>query len=195
MRKTLIKQWWESWVIKLIWTYPRASSESSDKPIHNTVFTMVFRSLAILALAVLPTALAQISADFEGGWDQTTWPIYAPDCNQVRSMFASKTLFTRVISISRTVTIALCSCPSGSLLNEKLIRKLGRFRLTWYHNCTQWQELYEGFESRRLLWTYLLWNNKSTKRRCLCSGLVVSVRRVLCWCMHYEYMTLKHSSV
>ncbi|KAN0098696.1 hypothetical protein V8E51_014359 [Hyaloscypha variabilis] len=36
----------------------------------------------LLALALLPFSFAQISSDFESGWDQTLWPIYAPDCNQ-----------------------------------------------------------------------------------------------------------------
>jgi hypothetical protein len=42
----------------------------------------MFRKTALLALALLPFSLAQITDDFESGWDQTTWPIYAPDCNQ-----------------------------------------------------------------------------------------------------------------
>jgi hypothetical protein len=37
---------------------------------------------ALLVLAALPAAIAQTSNDFESGWDQTAWPIYAPDCNQ-----------------------------------------------------------------------------------------------------------------
>jgi hypothetical protein len=44
---------------------------------------VVFRQLSLLALAALPFSLAQVSNDFESGWDQTAWPIYAPDCNQV----------------------------------------------------------------------------------------------------------------
>lgn len=42
------------------------------------------RQTALLALALLPLALAlaQISEGFENGWNQTAWPIYAPDCNQ-----------------------------------------------------------------------------------------------------------------
>jgi hypothetical protein len=44
---------------------------------------MSFRQIALLALAILPFSLAQISNDFESGWDQTVWPIYAPDCNSV----------------------------------------------------------------------------------------------------------------
>jgi len=43
---------------------------------------MLFRQLALLALTLLPFSLAQVSEDFESGWDQTAWPIYAPDCNQ-----------------------------------------------------------------------------------------------------------------
>ncbi|KAF2501493.1 hypothetical protein BU16DRAFT_599447 [Lophium mytilinum] len=39
-------------------------------------------ALLALALALLPLSLAQISEDFETGWNQTAWPIYAPDCNQ-----------------------------------------------------------------------------------------------------------------
>ena len=41
----------------------------------------MFRQTALLALALLPFSLAQVSEDFENGWDQTAWPIYAPDCN------------------------------------------------------------------------------------------------------------------
>ncbi len=42
----------------------------------------MFRRTALLALALLPFSLAQISDNFEKGWDQTAWPTYAPDCNQ-----------------------------------------------------------------------------------------------------------------
>ncbi|KAK6062541.1 hypothetical protein SCUP234_09213 [Seiridium cupressi] len=43
---------------------------------------MMFRQIALLACAFLPSSLAQVSEDFENGWDQTAWPIYAVDCNQ-----------------------------------------------------------------------------------------------------------------
>lgn len=43
----------------------------------------MFRQTALLALAaLLPPSLAQITEGFEGGWDETAWPVYAPDCNQ-----------------------------------------------------------------------------------------------------------------
>ncbi|KAI2628597.1 hypothetical protein GGR54DRAFT_352341 [Hypoxylon sp. NC1633] len=42
----------------------------------------MFGKIALLTLALLPLSFAQISEDFEGGWDQTAWPVYAPDCNQ-----------------------------------------------------------------------------------------------------------------
>ncbi|PSK51913.1 hypothetical protein B9Z65_3180 [Elsinoe australis] len=44
----------------------------------------MLRPISALALAagLLPATLAQVSTDFESGWDQTAWPIYAPDCNQ-----------------------------------------------------------------------------------------------------------------
>lgn len=42
----------------------------------------MFRTLGFAALALLPSSLAQISSDFESGWDQMTWATYAPDCNQ-----------------------------------------------------------------------------------------------------------------
>ncbi|KAL2017761.1 hypothetical protein VTK56DRAFT_1679 [Thermocarpiscus australiensis] len=43
----------------------------------------MLRQAALLAFAALPAlSSAQISNDFESGWDQTAWPIYAPDCNQ-----------------------------------------------------------------------------------------------------------------
>jgi len=42
----------------------------------------MLRQFSVLGLALLPAALAQTSNDFESGWDQTAWPVYAPDCNQ-----------------------------------------------------------------------------------------------------------------
>lgn len=42
----------------------------------------MFRQAALLALPFLSLSLAQVSEDFESGWDKTAWPIYAPDCNQ-----------------------------------------------------------------------------------------------------------------
>ncbi|OIW34176.1 hypothetical protein CONLIGDRAFT_697114 [Coniochaeta ligniaria NRRL 30616] len=40
------------------------------------------RRTALLAAATLPFCFAQVSDDFESGWDQTKWPTYANDCNQ-----------------------------------------------------------------------------------------------------------------
>ncbi|KAK3293814.1 uncharacterized protein B0H64DRAFT_173338 [Chaetomium fimeti] len=42
----------------------------------------MFRKTALLALALLPASFAQVAEDFEAGWDEAAWPIYAPDCNQ-----------------------------------------------------------------------------------------------------------------
>ena len=42
----------------------------------------MFRRTALLALALLPFSLGQVSDDFEKGWDQDAWPTYAPSCNQ-----------------------------------------------------------------------------------------------------------------
>jgi len=42
----------------------------------------MLRQAAFVVSAILSFSLAQVSDDFESGWDQTTWPIYAPDCNQ-----------------------------------------------------------------------------------------------------------------
>jgi polysaccharide lyase-like protein len=42
----------------------------------------MFRPTALLVLALLPFSFAQVSEDFESGWDQTAWPTYAADCNQ-----------------------------------------------------------------------------------------------------------------
>lgn len=42
---------------------------------------MVSAKSVFLALAALPFSL-QVSNDFESGWDQAAWPVYAPDCNQ-----------------------------------------------------------------------------------------------------------------
>jgi peptide methionine sulfoxide reductase MsrB len=43
---------------------------------------MMFRQIGLLAIALLPFSLAQVTEDFESGWDQTAWPTYAADCNQ-----------------------------------------------------------------------------------------------------------------
>jgi len=42
----------------------------------------MFSKTALLALALVPFTAAQVSSDFENGWDQTEWPTYANDCNQ-----------------------------------------------------------------------------------------------------------------
>ena len=43
----------------------------------------MIRQTALLALtAFLSRSVAQISDNFESGWNQTLWPIYAPDCNE-----------------------------------------------------------------------------------------------------------------
>ena len=42
----------------------------------------MLRQTAVLALALLPFSLGQVSEDFESGLDATAWPTYAPDCNQ-----------------------------------------------------------------------------------------------------------------
>ena len=36
----------------------------------------------IMSSFALTFAAAQISDGFENGWNQTKWPVYAPDCNQ-----------------------------------------------------------------------------------------------------------------
>ncbi|TVY73444.1 hypothetical protein LSUE1_G005988 [Lachnellula suecica] len=51
----------------------------------------MFQKTALLALALLPFSFALISDDFESGWDQTKWPIYAPDCNQGGSVTLDST--------------------------------------------------------------------------------------------------------
>ncbi len=42
----------------------------------------MFGRTAALALALLPLSLAQVSSDFESGWDKAAWPTYAVDCSQ-----------------------------------------------------------------------------------------------------------------
>ena len=44
----------------------------------------MFSKTTLLALASLAplTVVGQVSEGFENGWDQTAWPVYAPDCNQ-----------------------------------------------------------------------------------------------------------------
>lgn len=42
----------------------------------------MFRQTAFVVLASLSLSLAQVTEDFESGWDKAAWPIYAPDCDQ-----------------------------------------------------------------------------------------------------------------
>jgi hypothetical protein len=42
----------------------------------------MFRKTALLALALLPSAFAQVNENFESGLDTAAWTTYAPDCNQ-----------------------------------------------------------------------------------------------------------------
>jgi hypothetical protein len=51
----------------------------------------MLRQTALLALALLPASLAQISDGFENGWNQSEWPIYPPDCNQDGSVTLDST--------------------------------------------------------------------------------------------------------
>ena len=52
----------------------------------------MLRQSGLLALAILPAiSFAQVSNDFESGWNQTAWPIYAPDCNQGGSVSLDST--------------------------------------------------------------------------------------------------------
>ncbi|KAL6689915.1 carbohydrate-binding module family 1 protein [Trichoderma pleuroticola] len=51
------------------------------------------RQAALLAIAALSSlSVAQISDDFEEGWDQNTWATYAPDCNQGGSVSLDTTV-------------------------------------------------------------------------------------------------------
>ncbi|EWC43812.1 hypothetical protein DRE_07321 [Drechslerella stenobrocha 248] len=43
---------------------------------------MLYRKALFALAALLPFSFAQITEDFENGWDQSKWSIYAPDCNQ-----------------------------------------------------------------------------------------------------------------
>lgn len=63
------------------------ANPSSDQEQPSTMF----RKIGIAALSLLPFSLAQISSDFESGWDQTTWATYAPDCNQGGTVSLDKT--------------------------------------------------------------------------------------------------------
>ncbi len=42
----------------------------------------MFFDVALLALALLPDSLSQITEGFEKGWDQKNWPIFTGGCNQ-----------------------------------------------------------------------------------------------------------------
>jgi hypothetical protein len=42
----------------------------------------MFGQAIILAFGLLSFSCAQVSEDFESGWDQTAWATYALDCSQ-----------------------------------------------------------------------------------------------------------------
>ncbi|KAK0759352.1 hypothetical protein N5P37_007540 [Trichoderma harzianum] len=67
------------------------------------------RQAALLAFAALSSlSVAQISDDFENGWDQTTWPTYAPDCNQGGSVSLDTT-----VAHSGSNSIKVVGGPNG----------------------------------------------------------------------------------
>lgn len=63
-------------------SYLLSLSNISLPALYGSFSTAMFCQTAFLALALLPFSFAQISDNFESGWNQTKWPIYAPDCNQ-----------------------------------------------------------------------------------------------------------------
>ena len=42
----------------------------------------MFDKSTLLAVALIPFTIAQVTESFESGWDQTAWATYAPSCNQ-----------------------------------------------------------------------------------------------------------------
>jgi hypothetical protein len=57
-------------------------SPRNSEHLNPTTFDMMWPTILALAALLLPVSRAQISDDFEGGWDQSKWATYAPDCNQ-----------------------------------------------------------------------------------------------------------------
>lgn len=69
-----------SWDFRLLVGFLDIYHSQTPPPEPNS--TIMFRKIGLAALSLLPLSLAQITSDFESGWDQTTWATYAPDCNQ-----------------------------------------------------------------------------------------------------------------
>ncbi|KAH6609785.1 carbohydrate-binding module family 1 protein [Trichoderma cornu-damae] len=65
-------------------------------------------SLLALAAALSSLSIAQISDDFEQGWNQTIWPTYAPSCNQGGSVSLDTT-----VAHSGSNSIKVVGGPNG----------------------------------------------------------------------------------
>ncbi|KAH6626516.1 carbohydrate-binding module family 1 protein [Chaetomium sp. MPI-SDFR-AT-0129] len=52
---------------------------------------MLHKTALLACAAAVPLVSAQVSNDFESGWDKSAWPIYAPDCNQGGSVTLDST--------------------------------------------------------------------------------------------------------
>ena len=58
--------------------------DASLLPVAITNIAIMVNRATLVAAAcnLLPFAAAQISEGFEDGWDESAWPVYAPDCQQ-----------------------------------------------------------------------------------------------------------------
>lgn len=76
---------WRQWSKALYITVVVRRKTNCDTSRKRSIAQLadMFRTIGLAALSLLlPLSLAQITNDFESGWDQTTWATYAPDCNQ-----------------------------------------------------------------------------------------------------------------
>ena len=69
-----------SWELRLLVVFLDISFQYTVTP--NPKPAIMFGKFGLAALSLLHFSFAQITNDFESGWDQTTWATYAPDCNQ-----------------------------------------------------------------------------------------------------------------
>jgi len=84
----------------------------------------MYRSLALSGLALLPSAIAQITQDWESGWDQSTWSIYAPSCNQGSTAAIDSTVAHSGTHSLKVTGVAGGYCAHRMMLDTLLVHML-----------------------------------------------------------------------
>ncbi|KEY71785.1 hypothetical protein S7711_06536 [Stachybotrys chartarum IBT 7711] len=97
---------------------------------------MLCRTALVALAALLPASLAQISDDFEAGWDTSRWTTYAPDCNQGGTIALDTTVAHSGRASMRVngaggycghVFFGTTAIPSGDLYVRTWVRALRAF--------------------------------------------------------------------